>query len=442
MAQQGSTGKGQDANENTASTSLPKDVDPTEIEETAVEKPTTSPSSTKTSARKTTPKRKTVSPKKAAPKKKTASRKKAAPKKKAMPKKKAAPKKTSSPKRGSAEAPDLAKSKTQSTPEEPGYGPQPNDRSTSRVIHVRKRAAVWPWIILVAVVGAGTYLLNTGKLTYLFTGDKKPTASHADDALETSLPPPTVDRGEPSAPTLTREDMGHPITTTQNIEHPGQPGAAEPGSMPPFGGRFAEESVIPHSTAITPSTSETEMTRIDESYPPLQPTAPLPTESTLIEPQQTGVQEIAPKAQTTVTTNTETQTAPPKWTRDQDFRGSDVTVTDAEGQTPGVSKMRPETAPSDTAMSGVDYDTAETKKSVTGTGGLTPETADRSRAKPEVRPRANRRLPPTPPYYWHRPYRPYGPYGTYGRYPTYPPATPGPYPYGHRFANPQQKDNK
>ena len=191
------------------------------------------------------------------------------------------------------------------------------------------------------------------------------------------------------------------------------------------------------------------MTRIDESYPPLEPTvSPLPTEGTLIEPQQAGIEQIAPDVETTVTTTTEMQTATSPWSRDQGFGGHDAPVTDAESQVPGLSKKYPETDPRDLALPSEDYGIAETNKSVTGLGeelpqasGSTPETADKSTAKPEVRPRASRRLPPTPPYYWNRPYRPYGPYGTYGGYPTYSPATP-PHPYGYRFVNPRQKDTK
>jgi hypothetical protein len=430
MAQQGSTGKGQDANVNTSAASPPEDVEPAKIDQPAVEKPAKSPSSTKASARKATTK-----------KKRTASPKKAAPKKKAIPKKKAVPKKKPAQAQVAVGAPDSAENKTQSAPEAPGHKPQPAAHASDKVIHVKKRGPLWPWVILVVMVGIGLYLLNNGTLRYRVIGDKESTASHGDDTLETQVAPSTKSPGEPSAPPKAREGIDHPRSTALDVEQ-SQPGTVEPSSTRTFGGRIAEETVIPQHTVV-PSSPETGMTPKDQSYPPLEPPMSLPTEGSLTEPQQAGVEEISSERQNTVTTATERRTVTSPRSRDQDF----VPLTPAEGQVPALSREPLEADSGVTAWSAERYPPAETNKAATGndedvpvTSGSTAETADNLKANPEVRPRANPRPSSNPPPYWNRPYRPYGPYGTYGRYQAYPPAATRPYPYGNGYTAPRPKD--
>jgi hypothetical protein len=435
MAQQGSNGKGQDANVNKAAASPSEDVEPTKIDQPAVEKPVKSSSSTKTSARKATTK------------KKTASSKKAAPKKKAIPKKKAAPKKKPAQAQVAVTAPDSAENKTQSAPEAPGHKPQLIDHAPDKVIHEKKRGSLWPWIILVAMVGVGIYLLNNGMLGYRISGDKETTVSHGDDMQETQGAPLSREGASgPSAPPRAREGIDRPRSTALDVEQ-NQLGTVEPSSTRTFGGRIAEKSVMPQGTAVVPSSPETGMTPMDQSYPPLEPTVPLATDGSLIEPQQAGVEELSSERQTTVTTATEKRTATSPRSRDQDFNARDVPVTRAEGQVPALSREHLEADSGVTARSGERYPPAETNKATTGnaeevpvTSGSTAETADNSKANPEIRPRANPRPSSNPPPYWNRPYRPYGSYGTSGRYQTYPPAAPHPYPYGYRFATPRPQE--
>jgi hypothetical protein len=422
MAQQGSTGNGHDAHVNTAAASPPADVEPTKIDQSTVEKPAKSPSSTKTSARKATTK------------KKTASTKKAAPKKKATPKKKAVPKKKPAQARVAVAAPDSAENKNQSAPETPGDKPQLTDQVPPKVIYVKKRGPVWPWVILVVMVGVGTYLLSNGTWLSRIFGDKESTARHGGDSLETQVSPPTASFGEPSAPTTAREGIDRPKTAAPDVDQ-SRHGTVAPSSIGPFGGRIAEEAVMPKGTVVEPSPPETDMTRMDQDYPPL-------------EPQQAGVGEIGSERQTTATTAAERRTATSPRSRYQDFSGRrDIPPTRAEGQVPALSREPMEADSGVTARSGEHYPPAETNKAGTRNtkevpvaSGSTAETADNSKANPEARPRANPNPPPTPPPYWNRPYRPYGPYGTDGRYQTYPPAASRPYPYGYGYANPRHED--
>jgi hypothetical protein len=439
MAEQGSTGKGQDANVNTAAATPPEDVESTKIDQPAVEKPAKSPSSTKGTARIATAKKKTASPKKAA-------LKKSAPKKRAIPKKKAVPKKKPAQAQVAVTAPDSAENKTQPATESPRHKPQPIDHAPNKVIHAKKRGSLWPWVILFAMVGVGVYLLNNGTLRYRIIGDKESTASHGDDTLETQVTPSTKSPGEPSAPPRAREGIDHPRSTALDVEQ-SQPGTVEPGSTRTFGGRLAEETVMPQRTVVVPSSPETGMTPMNQSYPPLEPTMPLPTEGSLIEPQQAGVEEISSERQNTVTTATERRTATLPRTRDHDFNERDVLAPPAEGQVPALSREPLEADSGVTARSGERYPPAETNKAAIGnaeeapvTSSSTAETADNLKANSEVRPRANPLPSSNPPPYWNRPYRPYRPYSTYGRYQTYPPATTRPHPYGYGFATPRPKE--
>jgi hypothetical protein len=435
MAQQGSNGKGQDANVNTSAASPPEDVEPTKLDQPAVEKPAKSPTSTKAPARKTTTKKKSA-----------ASAKKPAPKKKAIPKKKAVPKKKPAHAQVAVAVPHSAENKTHSAPEAPGHEPQPAAHAPYKIIHVNKRGSLWPWVILAVMVGIGIYLLNNGMLQYRVIGDKESTASHSDGTLETQVAPSTKSPGEPYAPPSAREGIDRPKSTALDVEQ-SRPGTVEPSSTRTFGGRIAEESVMPQGTAVVPRSPQTTLIPMDKSsYPPLEPTVPLATEGSLIEPQQAGVEELGSERQTTVTTAAENRAAPSPQSRVQDY----APLPHAEGRVPVLSREHPEADSSYTTPSGERYPPAETNKAGTGnaeempvTSGSTAETADNSKANPEVRPRANPRPSSNPSPYWNRPHRPYGPYGTYGRYQTYPPPATRPYPYGgNRFATPRPKDTQ
>lgn len=252
----------------------------------------------------------TAAKKKTSPQKKTTPRKQAAPRKKAAPKKKTIAKKKPVPKRqaeqetvakaaaNQAKTPKFRPDETQQAPVAEGKEAVTSAPTTTAVASTKKkRMALWPWAMLLALGGAAVYLLNDPPSTEIQATDQSPDSAAANNNTQ-SITPVTVD--ESSAPAIASTDTATQAEAEQIGPAPETTQTDSTGSLA-MPSTPAPDSTV--SEGVTPTTEDTKSAETPEIISMESPPAPgaeeSPNPQLVIDNLETESREINPGAEDT-----------------------------------------------------------------------------------------------------------------------------------------------